>query len=479
MAACDVSTIIAAAAFRTKYRIADKEGKVVKVYVRPGSAGVDRGNRGNMYPAGIACKRLCAEILTVGVLKEEATHACVAVEEPPWPELLRNPDWHSKLTDCPTSINHNTVMCAKDDLLKTCFEHPYDRVDYTFLSHNHLMLVMRAFITGAKWDTPFDAKLNLTCCDSDGRLSLAAVAGHRHAKEMFETIDEGFPCETLSWKMIFEESNAASTISQALNSPASVTMRTTELTALSVLRGEIIKQSGLSQNVAYMTVLDKVRVQLETAADDADLPELFDFLISNGVNSNTYIDDLLQWAGRFVDGKLRQLRFAAWIVINKMCPQAVWTKMAVLKRAYRANPKNAYCPSPEAAWAEYKWEQLKFLEELLRFFHVSCAQQLSKMESFQTLLLLGNIDIAASEEFIKVCSKKTHGNTVAKALLDETKRFMVQLGLDINEKNIGSCRELPTGSCSRSTKIQPQPKANPRWRFLSHRNSFSSTKSQD
>ena len=53
-------------------------------------------------------------------------------------------------------------------------------------------------------------------------------------------------------------------------------MRTTELTAVAVLKGEIIVQMSkdVSQRVAFQTVRDRVRSQLHTAADDPDLPEV-------------------------------------------------------------------------------------------------------------------------------------------------------------------------------------------------------------
>jgi hypothetical protein len=53
---------------------------------------------------------------------------------------------------------------------------PFDRVEQTWLSHNHMMLVTRAFLTGAEWNMPPDTDKNITFCDVDGKLSLSAVA---------------------------------------------------------------------------------------------------------------------------------------------------------------------------------------------------------------------------------------------------------------------------------------------------------------
>ena len=127
-------------------------------------------------------------------------------------------------------------------------------------------------------------------------------------------------CEVLSWKMDVQEPHAASLISQAFNEFTEMAMRTTELTAISVLKGEIIVQMNkdVSQQVAYQTVVDAVSSQLGTAVADPDLPEVFDFLISNGVGKNFYIDDFLDYCGVFVNSKKRQLRLSAFGLIDKM-----------------------------------------------------------------------------------------------------------------------------------------------------------------
>ena len=434
ISAKDMTCIVAASAFRAKYAVRDRDGNIMKTDVRVECAGVDKHNRAGVYPAGCAVKRLCHEVLKRGFLKEEVIHVCVAVQEPPAEELVRKPLKYPKLEDYKSSFSFNAEMCELDELLMTCFEQPYNRVDYTFLSHNHMMLVMRAFLTKAKWNLSVDEKLKLQFCDDEGRLDLAAVAEHPNAKEMQQVIQQGIPCEVLSWKMDMEEPEAASIISQALNSPASMAMRTTDLTAIAVLKGEIMFQLGreVSQKVAYKTVLDKVRVQLDNAADDEHLPEIFEFLISNGVASNSFISELLEWAGIFVDGKKRQLRFHAFGVINKMCDSAPWAKMAVIKRAYRKEPQNGFCPSPESAWGDFKSAQMQLLEELLRFFHVSCSEYTSSMQPQSRIKFLANVDIKASEAFFTAAAPKLKSAdaTIKKAILAATRLSMEQLGLN-------------------------------------------------
>ena len=87
------------------------------------------------------------------------------------------------------------------------------------LSHNHMMLVLRAWQTSAKWHIEANQKKGLTFCDDKGHLSVTAVAEHQNAKELAEVLQEGISAEILAWQMDVEEPTAASIISQALNKP--------------------------------------------------------------------------------------------------------------------------------------------------------------------------------------------------------------------------------------------------------------------
>ena len=75
------------------------------------------------------------------------------------------------------------------------------------------------------------------------------------------------------------------------------------------------------------------------------------------------------------------------------------SKKGLVKRAYRGKPTNGYCPNPEAAWASFTSEQLTPLEEVLRFFHVQCANLVNALGADVRLKLLGNVDIAAASTF--------------------------------------------------------------------------------
>jgi hypothetical protein len=125
-----------------------------------------------------------------------------------------------------------------------------------------MMLVMRAFMVAAHWDIPINTEKNLKMCDEKGNLSLTAIAAHNNGKELVAMVADGIECEQLAWEMDVEEPTAASIISQALNSAQELALRTSELTAVAVLKGEIIAQMGpkLSQQVVYRTVIERVRL---------------------------------------------------------------------------------------------------------------------------------------------------------------------------------------------------------------------------
>ena len=76
------------------------------------------------------------------------------------------------------------------------------------LSHNHMLLVLRAFLTRAKWDMPACEEQNLTFCDKDWKLSLTAVAATPNGKELGEVMAEGIEVEIRSCKMEVEEPDA-------------------------------------------------------------------------------------------------------------------------------------------------------------------------------------------------------------------------------------------------------------------------------
>ena len=314
------------------------------------------------------------EVVDTGFVKEEVDHGGCAVEEMPYENRVQRGQ------DYVSGTKYNATESRKDDLLRTCFQEPYDDVHYRLLAHNTIMLVCRAWLTKAPWNIPKDQQNNLIYCDDKGMLSLSAVAEHANGKQLEWAIKDGFLAEILSWKMDVEEPKAAIIISNAMQAGNTIAMRTSELTAISVLKGEIIVQSAnISQKVTFKSVLAETRKELSLAADDPDLIEVFLYLVSLGVGSNSYVNELQEFARFFVNSKYRQLRFAAFGCANAAPENCPLVKLALIKRAYRKKPYNAFCPSPEQDWGKFK--HVMELEAILRFFHAYCKEEVSKLAS--------------------------------------------------------------------------------------------------
>ena len=129
------------------------------------------------------------------------------------------------------------------------------------------MLVLRAFFTNAKWELALDAKKNISFGKDRRRLSITAVAEHPNWKKFAELVAEGLDCEVLSWKMDEEESAVSSTISHSLKKGHELATRTTEPTAVVILKGEIIAQlsKNVVQCVAFQTVRDSLLEDTEVS----------------------------------------------------------------------------------------------------------------------------------------------------------------------------------------------------------------------
>jgi len=390
--------MIKAQAWRVKYRNVDSQGRMVRVRTMIQQMGTHKGNRMGVYPSGPRCKSLAVDAFNGGFVMEEFSHLLVSVEQPPL-EVIR-----TRGKDYESLADYNRNKCAADELLMKLYEPPFHQLTQALLAHNHMMVVLRAFIVQAQWNIPPSDEKGVTFCDADGKLSITAVAESMNGAEAAKLIAEGCDCEALSYKMDEEEPSAASLISQALNRCNEVALRTTEMQAVAALSGEIIAQwtnTELGQNVAFESVLENVRHKLDMAADDPDLIQVFDFLIWSGVGRNRYVDELTQFARVFVNAGKRQLRLSAFGVINQMPKNARWSSVAVLKRAYRKPPTNGFCPNPEHIWSKCKPEQIEPMEDLLRFLHVECKGYTDKLPPQSRDKAMADADIAIAEAFIK------------------------------------------------------------------------------
>ena len=251
--------VVAASAFRVKYR---KGGANVRV--RIGTMGVHQRNRGGVYPAGVRTKRLATDVITIRFDKEDFQHNCVAGGEAPVSVQINRSSGSSPTGEQECASAYNARKCSQDAILVSCFNAPYDDVRHKLLSHNHMMLGIRAFLTHAQWDIPGidEDERHIVFCDSEGRLSTSAVAESANGRGLAEVLSDGICVDVLSWKLDEEEPAAAGIISEALNSSHQMSMVSSEISAVSALNGAIIEMNAnRSQGIAYATVRDKVRTR--------------------------------------------------------------------------------------------------------------------------------------------------------------------------------------------------------------------------
>ena len=410
--------ICQASAWRVKYRRKWEDGSVKRRW-SIWHMGVHQGNRGGVYPQQDDVRGLGKRLVELGYSQDEADHQGVCVEEVPAEHRSRG----EGKPPLESITEFNRTRCSGQEYLMDAFgEHTLLQVG--LLSHSHLMLVLRCWQRKAKWNLQ-GCSGELLFCTPDGRLDVAAAVASANMSEMKNSLDDGLLMETLSWEMTTEEPTAASLISRAMNCGHEVALRTTELTAVAVLAGEIGKRrsADVAAKMEFVSVKQSVAHQLDVIVDEPDFIALFECLISLGAGVNTYIPELLDFGSKFVNQKKRQLRLCAFAEVNKIPAQFPRTKVAVLKRAYRETPKNGFCPNPETAWARVPEDRLTSLEQLLQYFHTRCETAVAVWPNPKAqVLFLANVDVAAADAFIK-----SKVSSTKKDLMLATWKFVLQL----------------------------------------------------
>lgn len=128
------------------------------------------------------------------------------------------------------------------------------------LAHWHILQVGRAALRKLKWPLNIDPALGIHHSDSEGRLSISALAAHRNGEEFKQWVEEGqVRCKVLSQKIDVEEPSAAACISCARNKGHTRSMAEHEWTAISTLNGLVIPSNGeLAEEVLYNRFLQRV-----------------------------------------------------------------------------------------------------------------------------------------------------------------------------------------------------------------------------
>ena len=376
--------------------------------------GVHMFNRGppEIYPNGDDVRTLGLGVVNAGVDLAEANHNGILVEEIPQ-DIVHTQNIKRSGTTSPyeTITEYNMKHTNSVGLLSTCFRNdgalPTTTLEGGTLSHSHLLLVLRCYITGASWKYEGDGSRTRTVpptfvypCDADGCLDKAAVAAKQDAFQ--ELVSAGLDMEWLSWKIYIEEPSACTAISVAMNKANAHALKATELAALATLTGEVTLavNTAVAGEVCYSTIKNKVRSELGELVDEPEFQEMFDFVCKMGANKNTYLTGFILWTNRFVSSKFRRLRLQACATLNKanMGPH---TKIAILKRCLRKPPAYGYCPAPESLWLQVNIEgHIADLENLLRYFHITCNAAVNDQED--PVKFLGNVDVSAADAFASI-----------------------------------------------------------------------------
>ena len=411
----DNGILRAAMAYRVKYRKEILcEGKLQHfTRLMPRQLCPHNKNRGGVYPNENAVRDLGVGLLDQYFLQEEADHLGVCVEEVPSAE--RPPQYV-------TYEEYNLTKSEATTYLKGIFQgHQFS---YGTLAHNHLVCVLLAWITGAKWDLKNEDN-SPRCCDDQGHLLQSAVAELPNAKEMITTIKEGLKMEVLSYKINLEEPKGCSVIAQAMNKGHAMALRTAELTALNCLTGEITLQfeTKKAEEISFEGVKEKVAQECDHLVHEPEFIEMFDFVISLGAEKLPYLPGFMKFGEMFVNQKLRALRLSAFAVVNKIDKRCPRIKVALLKRAYKKTPSYGFCPSPEAAWASKLFEELEPLENVLHYFHVEAKAAVAAiLDDTQQHTFLANVDCAATEAYFLASTTKKRS-----AVLEACHKYYVVL----------------------------------------------------
>ena len=331
----DLGIMRKAMAWRVKYRKGKGKQRLSLL-----SLGVHPENRDRMYPSFLIVKRLGLNINQWAFSLEEADHRGVCVEECP-PDEQQPKHW---IRYC--KYNREKTLGT---VLQQCF--PQDsvhQINFGLLSHNHLLLVLLSFIYHAIWDLIEDGKKMMPTDSLSGGLSLEGCPPNW--EEARVVMHEGLLMEVLSYKVWAEEPTAPALIARTLNLGNKAALLETEMQAISVLSQEVSfrLETAVNNKICFLTVKEACRERLDVLVDETDFIELFDFVISLGAKTNSYIPELLDFAEKIIDQKQRQLRIQAFAELNRWSQNLPRAKIACLKRAYRSNPVRGFCPTPEA-----------------------------------------------------------------------------------------------------------------------------------
>ena len=109
--------------------------------------------------------------------------------------------------------------------------------------------------------------------------------------------------------------------------------------------------------------------------------------------------------------------------MNKLPDWAAKSKIAIMKRVCRKNPTHGFCPVPESKFYKADPTQLRRMEDVLHYFHVTCqAAVAAAFDTSGTAAFLANVDCALAEAFVTSPAKDLKKN-----LLEATAKYYRRL----------------------------------------------------
>ena len=378
-----------AGCLRAKYRVAATTLMPLQCL------GIHQKNRSGVFPQWHRSQNLMQNIFSVGFSKEVAWHQGVCVEELP---QEKQPAGYVTLH------NWNKDCSLRHPDLNNFVRNP-DHVTHGTLSRSHLLLILK-LLRNQQRSWPWPEKYKDLVMSNNG-LDMSAL--QELDSDLADVLTQGLKMEVLSWKMMQEEPQGCSQISQALNMGNDIAMATSEATALAVLSDTVtfaLKNAQLTQKavrtVAYDAVRQSVAAELREFVDREGFVEMFDYVMNMGANTAPFIPALVDFTSVWVNSELKRLPLTAFREANRISNDFPRTKLAIVQRCYMQNPNSqGFVPVPEPCWAKVSKQNLNKLEQLLRYWDVEVRKSIASMETTIAQQLSANAAANAAAAFIK------------------------------------------------------------------------------
>jgi hypothetical protein len=360
--------------FKGRYRVA------------PGHIGFHPSNRGGQAPNGERCVTLLLTILRDGYDPQEGDHAGILVQEVPGRRTVQA---------------FNDAALHGDPLLTPSIEGV--AAQYGSLSHSHLNQVFKHILGRLLLGVPAVA-------DREGR---ACVELLRHADEKFaKACEEGLMWEILGHELTMEEGEI---IQAAANSKNAVAMPQTTMELVSSLSRWCSKSSAIAEKLTFASARNAMMVTYPDMACDEEFVNVFKLVVDLGADGAPFLASLQSFASRFVNPQVRRLRLHAFSSAAGLPLECPRLKIAVLKWAYKQEPRFGFCPVPECG----KINQLPSsavadAETVLHNAHVGMASLIGELPNeYYRAQWLGHVDANVASAVLEAKSGATRASLSA------------------------------------------------------------------